>query len=65
MDEPAARIDADVGLHPEMPLLGDRREHRLRQVVAFQQMAEVEDRRLVGDVVAAKLEANARIEWIS
>ena len=37
-------------------VLGDGCEDRLRQVVAFEQVAEVEDRRLVGDRVAAEFE---------
>ena len=41
-------------------MLGDRREHRLRQLVALEQMAEVEDRRLVGDRVAAEFETGER-----
>src|SRR2546423_9302704 len=38
----------------------DSRENRLRQVVRLEQMAEVEDRRLVGDRVAAELQPTER-----
>ena len=38
----------------------DSREDCLRQVVPLEQMAEVEDRRLVGDRVAAELQAAER-----
>ena len=41
-------------------MLCHSREDRLRQVVALEQMAEVEDRRLVGDRVAAEFEAAER-----
>ena len=38
-------------------MLGDALEDRLRQLVAFQEVAEIEDRRLVGDRIAAEFEA--------
>jgi len=37
-------------------VLGDAFENRLREIVAFEQMAEVEDRRLVGNRVLAEFE---------
>lgn len=41
-------------------MLGHRREHGLRQVVALQQVAEIEDRRLVGDRVEAEFKPAER-----
>ena len=46
--------------------LGDRYQHRLGQLVALEQMAELEDDRLVRDGVTAESRAaNARIGWMS
>lgn len=41
-------------------VLGDGSEDRLRQLVSLEKMPEMEDRRLVGDRIAAELEAAER-----
>jgi hypothetical protein len=41
-------------------MLGYGRENRLRQVVGLEQVAEVQDRRLVGNGIAAELQAGER-----
>ena len=38
-------------------MLSDGREHGFRQIVTFEQVTEVEDRRLVGNCIATELEA--------
>ena len=43
-----------------LQVLGDGRKHGFRQIVPFEQVTEVEDRRLIGDRVAAKLQAAER-----
>ena len=40
--------------------VGDGREHGFRQIMPFEQVPEVEDRRFVGDRVAAELQATER-----
>ena len=51
---------------PRSQMLGNALEDRLRQIVTFEQVAEIEDRRFVGDRVAAEVQTqNARIDWMS
>ena len=50
------RSRAPIGLQ----MLGDRRQHRLGQLVALEQMAELEDDRLVRDGVTAELQSGER-----
>ena len=39
-------------------MLRDSRKHSLRQVVAFEEMAEVENRRLIGNSVTTEIETD-------
>ncbi len=48
-----------------LEVFGHGRKDRLRQSVALEQMAEIEDRRLVRNGVAPSKPQNVRIDWMS
>jgi hypothetical protein len=47
-----------------LQVLSDGREHGFRQIVTFEQVTEVEDRRLVGNCIATELFEGLTPRWI-